>query len=146
MIKLDLKPTDKMLRTFALIGVVAFGVLALTVYLWNRIVFIPVGVGARGPLLWTFGGLAVYCLLARLLLPRVALPLYVVMTIISFPIGFVMSYLIFGVLFYLIITPIGLFFRLIGRDAMTRRFEPAAQTYWVRRRPVTDPRRYFRQF
>jgi hypothetical protein len=45
-----------------------------------------------------------------------------------------------------VFTPIGLFFRLIGRDPLHRRFQPEADTYWVGRRPATDVRRYFRQF
>ena len=51
-----------------------------------------------------------------------------------------------AVLFYGVFTPIGLFFRLIGRDPLHRRFQPEADTYWVARRPATDVRRYFRQF
>ncbi|MGE3974342.1 MAG: SxtJ family membrane protein [Bdellovibrionales bacterium] len=37
-------------------------------------------------------------------------------------------FLIIG--FYFIITPIALFFRLIGRDALTRKFDPKATSYF----------------
>jgi hypothetical protein len=146
MIKLDLRPTDRMLRTFGLIGLIVFGIFALTLWLWGRIVFIPLPGAAQRPVMYVCLALAAWCALGSAAAPRILQPLYVVLTLISYPIGLVMSYLILGFLFYVVLTPIGLFFRLIGRDAMTRKFEPALATYWVQRRPPADARRYFRQF
>jgi hypothetical protein len=57
-----------------------------------------------------------------------------------------MSYVILTMMFYLILTPVALVFKLIGRDALHRRFEPAAPTYWIKRTPPATVKRYFRQF
>ena len=48
--------------------------------------------------------------------------------------------------FFGLFAPVGLIFRLIRRDALHRKFEPEAPTYWVPRPKITDPKRYFRQF
>src|SRR5216684_492634 len=40
-----------------------------------------------------------------------------------------------GVLFYVCITPIGFLMRLTGKDPMRRSFEPAANSYWIVRKP-----------
>ena len=78
--------------------------------------------------------------------PRSLLPIYVIATAISLPIGFVISYVVLGVLFYLVLTPFGLVFRLLGRDPLERRFDKASRSYWVRRSPVDDVSRYYRQY
>jgi hypothetical protein len=51
-----------------------------------------------------------------------------------------------AILFYLVITPVGLVFRLVGRDAMNRRFDPSLPSYWVEHRMPASLERYFRQF
>jgi len=52
--------------------------------------------------------------LLGLSIPVVLYPVYVVLTAVSLPIGFVFSYFIMGIFYYLLITPIGLVFRLMG--------------------------------
>jgi Saxitoxin biosynthesis operon protein SxtJ len=47
----------------------------------------------------------------------------------------VVSPLIMGVIFFGVFTPFGLVMRAFGRDAMKRRFEPKAPSYWERRDP-----------
>jgi hypothetical protein len=48
--------------------------------------------------------------------------------------------------YYLLLTPVGLVFRLIGRDPLRRRFDRNATTYWIARRPPETSDRYFHQF
>jgi hypothetical protein len=48
----------------------------------------------------------------------------------------IMSPLVMGVIFFGVFTPVALFMKAIGRDAMARTFEPAAPTYWKRRDPA----------
>lgn len=146
MIKLDLRPTDGMLRTFGLIGLVVFAIIACTIGYWGRIVFIPLPDAAERPLLYVFAALAAWCGLGAAVAPRALRPLYVGLTVLSFPIGIVVSYTLTAFVFYGVITPIGLAFKLIGRDALQRRFEPATGSYWIRRPPPPPAARYFRQF
>jgi Saxitoxin biosynthesis operon protein SxtJ len=47
----------------------------------------------------------------------------------------IFSPIILGLMFFAIITPVAMFMRLIGRDEMRRRWEPAATSYWVPRKP-----------
>jgi hypothetical protein len=40
-----------------------------------------------------------------------------------------------GVVFLVVITPVGLLARLAGKDFLRLKFDPAAPTYWIERRP-----------
>jgi len=80
------------------------------------------------------------------LAPRFMRIVYLGMILVTFPIGAVLSLLILAAVYYLLLTPIGLLARLFGHDPMKRRFDPAAESYWVAREPERDLHRYFRQF
>ncbi len=73
-------------------------------------------------------------------------PVYVGLTLLGLPIGWVMSYVILAVFYFGILTPLALVFKIIGRDAMCRRLDKTAKTYWVPHRPPTSMRQYFNQF
>ncbi len=62
------------------------------------------------------------------------------------PVGWTVSHIVLGVVYYVVLTPIGLLMRGLGRDPMRRRFEPDARSYWVERRSERKPGDYFRQF
>jgi hypothetical protein len=47
----------------------------------------------------------------------------------------VVSPVVMGVIFFGVFTPVGAAMRAFGRDAMKRRFEPKAPSYWERRDP-----------
>ena len=49
-------------------------------------------------------------------------------------------------LFFFMLTPVGLFFRLTGKDPLHRRFDPEASSYWTDPRPRRGKESYFRQF
>jgi hypothetical protein len=42
---------------------------------------------------------------------------------------------VLAVVFYLCVTPVGFFMRLVGNDPLRLRRDPDAATYWVRRKP-----------
>lgn len=42
---------------------------------------------------------------------------------------------VLGIIFYLVVTPTGWFLRLTGKDAMRRRLDRAAGSYWIARQP-----------
>jgi hypothetical protein len=48
-------------------------------------------------------------------------------------IGWFMSRLILSALFYMIVTPIGLCMRLVGKDFLNQKFDKSAETYWIKR-------------
>jgi hypothetical protein len=49
--------------------------------------------------------------------------------------GKVVSPVVLGVIFFAVFTPTGYLMRLFKRDAMCRKWDPAAPTYWVKREP-----------
>jgi hypothetical protein len=51
-----------------------------------------------------------------------------------------------ALMFYGIITPIALFFRITGRDALSRRPAPSRASFWNPKRTPADMRSYFRQY
>jgi len=73
-------------------------------------------------------------------------PVQVGLTLLSLPIGWGMSYAILAAFYYGILTPTALVFRLIGRDALCRKPDKGATTYWVPRRSPASVRQYFHQF
>lgn len=64
----------------------------------------------------------------------------------AFPIGWTISHAVLAAVYYLVLTPIGLLMRLVGRDPMRRRLDPRAETYWIEREGRRDSTSYFRQF
>jgi Saxitoxin biosynthesis operon protein SxtJ len=84
--------------------------------------------------------------LAGLLKPAFLRPLYVGWMIAVFPIGWMVSKLILAALFYGVFTPIGLCFRLLGRDALGLKRQPGRVSYWIPKETPDDPRRYLQQF
>ncbi len=93
--------------------------------------------------LWWVG--AVVTLLYALV-PPLRRPLYVAWMHAVFPIGWTISHAIMAVLYYGLITPMALVMRLLGRDTMNRRFDPAIGSYWSHRPPPPPLERYFRQY
>ena len=146
LIAIDWNPTKKMLRLFgtctglfcALLGVWVFFRYSLFGFGLN-----PHTAQIVGVVIWAVG--AVSFLLA-IVLTRVLWPLYVVLNGLAFPIGWVVSHVVLFVIFYFLFAPIGLVFRLIGRDVLHRKFDPQAESYWVQHEPHPPAKRYFRQF
>jgi hypothetical protein len=63
-----------------------------------------------------------------------------------FPMGWILSHVLLSLVFYLVVFPIGLMMRLFRYDALRRRLDPEATSYWIKREANPDRRRYFRQF
>ena len=77
------------------------------------------------------------------LIPRA---LFQLLSVVAFPIGFVISHVLMAAIFYLVLTPIGLCFRLVGRDALGRKLEPNRASYWHDRGPNRDLSAYFKLY
>jgi hypothetical protein len=145
MIEINLRPDDRTLRQFGFIAFFGFGFVASIA--WFELLVFAFGLGDARPLVaGVFAGLSVLSLLLSLVWPKANLPIYLGLTILSYPIGFVLSYVIMGTLFFLLITPVGLFFKLTGRDSLNRRFEPDLPSYWIDSRPQRPKESYFKQF
>jgi hypothetical protein len=82
---------------------------------------------------------------AGLVWPPVIRPVYVILTAITRPIGWVVSHVLLAVLFFGVFAPFAMAFRLIGRDALGRRMRPGQTSYWGPKPIPADVRSYFRQ-
>jgi hypothetical protein len=90
--------------------------------------------------------LAVLAGVPGLIRPALVRWVFVGWMVLAFPIGWLVSQLALAVLFYGIFTPVGLWFRLRGRDPLGRRSPPKPDSYWTEKRTPEDLRRYFRQY
>ena len=126
--------TDTLLRQFAAIWLAVFGALAV----YNGVVAGRTGLAA------ILGVVAVGAGVPGIIRPRTIEPTFRAAMAIAMPVGWIVSHLLLGAIFYLVITPVAVFFRLIKRDALGRRV-PRVRSQWVEREQSTDPRRYWHQ-
>jgi hypothetical protein len=127
-------PSRRQLRQFAVICVFGFGLIALLV--WSQ-----TG-STRAPMI--LAGVGVAAFLVGLPFPTAIRPLYALLMAIALPIGWVLSNILLMIIFYLAFTPLGLVFRLMGRDPLRIR-KPIVDSYWIDHPPRTDAASYYRQ-
>lgn len=78
--------------------------------------------------------------------PPLQLPIFRGWMYAVFPIGWLISHAALSAVYYLVLTPMGLFMRVLRYDPMKRNFRADQVSYWVAYDPATKPKRYFRQF
>ena len=76
--------------------------------------------------------------------PAAIRPIYTGWMIAVFPIGWTVSQLLLGLMFYTVFAPVGLLFRMIGRDGLSLR-RREARSYWTNKDTPTSVSDYFRQ-
>src|SRR5215472_5724622 len=84
--------------------------------------------------LWAFP-LAAWFLFIALLRPAVLSPLNKFWTKLGLLMGRVVSPVVTAVLFYVVVTPTALLFRLLGKDPLHLSHAPEARSYWIERQP-----------
>jgi hypothetical protein len=137
MIKLQLHPDQKMLTQFAWVspvGFLAFG------WLFHKF-------GLGDTVLWCTAALGPVVLLAHLVGLR-AFPLFMfrALVVLTFPLGFVLFPILLGVIYYGVFTPMGGILRLTGRDAMGKKIDRNAPTYWRNRGAQPPASSYFKLY
>ncbi len=59
-------------------------------------------------------------------------------------IGKIVSPIVMGIIYFLVITPIGLFMRIIGKDLIGLKLSKQKETYWIKRQKnITSMKRQF---
>jgi hypothetical protein len=81
-----------------------------------------------------------------LLKPAAVRLLFVVCMVLAFPMGWLISNLMLALMFYGIITPIALLFRIKGRDLLCRKRPADRPGFWTTKQTSRDMRSYFRQY
>ncbi len=99
------------------------------------------------PLKWLFFTVAVGMLVVALINLDWLRPLYKVWMKAAHFISHVITNATMVLMFYGVFAPIGIFFRIIGKDHLNRKLEPEKKSYWQIRKSVPfDPERYKQQF
>jgi hypothetical protein len=146
LVEVNWKPEPRTLRVFAWICVVFFGLLGTWAHFGHQVLWIDLAEGSALVVARVLWAVAAGCGLVGLAAPKAILPLYWLLTVVSLPIGFVLSHVVMVLVYFGVFAPVALLFRIIGRDALHRRFDPDAGSYWVPRKPAADRQRYFRQY
>ncbi len=137
LLEINWNPSPKDLTWFSLTGCAAGPVVATLLYTLKGV-----------SLPWCLGlaGAGVIIGISRLVSIRMTRWLYCAMVGATLPIGFTVSLTLMAVFYFLILTPLALVFRLMGRDPLNRRFDPEASSYWQPHQQTVEKNRYFQQF
>jgi hypothetical protein len=128
---------ERTLREFAGLCLTIFGVLfAMS---WYRHVHAP------GPSGWVAGALALVVGVQGLFRPDAIRPVYFLAMALTKPIGHVIGVGLLAIVYYGVITPLAVAFRVAGRDGLGR-YRSNAESYWVDHLPCNDVRLYVRQY
>jgi hypothetical protein len=126
---------SKMLRQFAAAWMVFFAGIAF----WF-------GLHRGNPKLGVyFAMLAVAVGVPGLIWPKAMRPVFRLALAVSWPLGWMISHLMLALVFGAVFIPLGLVFRLIGRDALLLRVDRRRESYWL---PKPQPvlKNYFTQY
>jgi len=123
--------TKKEIRKFGIL----FGTLAVGVGCYLLYKSSPIWV-------WLVGA-SMFFFISGLFVTPVLKPVYVVWMKFAFALGWINTRILLGVFFFLILTPIALVMRLIGKDLLDQKINLTAISYWVKRPPENfDRARY----
>lgn len=127
----------KTLRQFAAICLGFFGLLfALSWYRHG---------GHPTTTAWVLGILGALVGIPGLITPDLILPVFMTAMAVTKPIGHVVSLIMMGIIYYGILTPLAVVFRLFRRDNLARRREDVT-SYWTPKPQPSDLRSYLRQY
>ncbi len=136
-VEINWNPKQKQLQNFGRIALIATAVISLLLYVLK-------GVAIQWALTIFAAGFIIF--LGSMISLRLTRMIYVCLVAVTFPIGLVVSFTLLMAFYFLLFTPLGFIFRLMGRDPLRRKFDPTADSYWLQRNPPENPERYFQQF
>lgn len=114
-------------RSFGLVFVAVFVIVALLPLLHGHAVR-----------LWSLG-VAGLILLVALAVPDLLAPLNRLWMRFGMLLHHIVSPLVLGLMFFVVVTPMGVLMRLLGKDPLRLKRDAAASTYWVARTPPGPP-------
>lgn len=141
LIDINRNPTNRQLRQFGIAALLFLPFIGWLVTGKPRTL-----AAANLPLLGSLAGVGLAIALLAFLKPKTIQPVFVGASLLTLPIGLVVGEVVLLVIFFGLFAPMGLLFRLIGRDALQRRIDRNATTYWQPKRQPDSPTRYYQQF
>lgn len=136
------KPGPAEIRKFAISFVIGFPCIAVVLLIARRVL---AGEWRLESALW-LGGVGLGAGLVFLAIGVLAKPFYLLWYFLACCIGIVISNVLFMGFFFLVVTPLGLLLRILGKRPIQTGFDKSAKTYWRDVERVTDVKRYFSQF
>jgi hypothetical protein len=137
LIEINWHPNRKQLRGFGIAALVASVVISSLLYLVKGLT-----------IHWSLGifviGLTIF--ISSILSLAITRAIYICLTAVTLPIGLAVSFILLAAFYFLLLAPLGLLFRVVGRDPLQRKFDSTADTYWLRHHPPENLDRYFQQF
>ena len=109
----------------------AFGLVFAAVFLIIALYPLLQGAAVRG---WALAGSGLF-LLSAFFFPRMLAPANRAWARFGLLLHRIVSPVALGILFFLVVTPTGLFMRLLGKDLLRLRRDPDCDSYWIRRDP-----------
>jgi len=137
LIEINWYPKRKELRTFATIALIASIPIASLLYMLK-------GVRIQWSVIIVAAGFAIF--LSSFVSLKLTRIIYLGLILVTFPIGWAISIILLAAFYFLLLTPLGFIFRLLGRDPLCRRFDPDAKSYWLARQEPDSLDRYFHQY
>ena len=130
--ELNLRPTDRQLRQF---GAICFVALPVVGWLWG---------GSWPAIMWLAiaGGLLA---VTGLVVPAILKPIFLILTVVAFPIGLVVSEIVLAIVYFGIFMPVTIIFRLLGRDALELKPMREQSSFWRPKKQPSGVGSYYRQ-
>jgi hypothetical protein len=133
LIDIQWQPTDRQLRQF---GLITFAVLPLLGWLW----------GGSPQLIETLAIIGSVVAGVGLILPQSLKYLFIGLSVAATPVGLVVGELAMLLIYFCVFLPIGIVFRLTGRDSLQLRGPRSRQSYGEAKPQPASLKSYFRQW
>jgi len=137
LVDINWNPDRRQLRNFGWAALAATAVLSILLH-WVK------GAPLRWVLLPPAFGMVVFVL--SVVSTALTRGVYRVLVALTLPVGIAVSFVLMAGFYFLLLTPLGLVFKIIGRDPLHRKFDPGSESYWTAHSPPESPDRYFHQF
>jgi hypothetical protein len=135
-------PAEKTLRQFGWVCLVGF---TLVTWVWTGRPLSFSSASAWTPTLIALG-LGAMAAVVGSIYPKALKPIFVGLSMVTFPIGLVISELFLATIFLLLFGSVALLFRMMGFDPMTRQFDRSAHTYWTPKAQPQNVKQYYKQY
>lgn len=133
LVQMNWSPTARQLRQF---GAAFLIVLPLVAWFW----------GASSVWLLSLVVVGLIVSLVAWFAPSLVRPVFIVVSLMAIPIGLVVGELVLMLLYLGLFVPIGMLFRITGRDSLRRRMNAAVDSHWSKKAQPSSARSYYRQF
>lgn len=111
-------------RSFGLVFAIVFALIAL----------VPRMFGSGEVRIWA-AAISLILLVALLVAPGLLTPFNKLWTKFGLLLHRIVNPVVMGLIFFLTVTPTALLFRVLGKDPLRLKFDPAAESYWIERDP-----------